>query len=192
LQREYRFSTPLRVRRYPQHFTEEERSDLDFAWPVGGPEEWGDKCCGLACLRMLCDYYRLPVPHQRELLHEGLSSQAYTPRGWTHQGLVQLAGRHGMTGLAEGLEDNEPLLRLAAEGAPSIISCTWRFPQDGRKGGHLVVFTGEFRQAGARHAGFADPSRWGAHHSSLPSSRFWASWTGRVISLKPTRGGTSW
>jgi hypothetical protein len=66
-----------------------------------------------------------------------------------------------MAGLAEGLEDNEPLLRLAAEGTPSIISCTLRFPQDGRKGGHLVVFTGEFTQDGARHAGFADPSRWG-------------------------------
>lgn len=174
---------PLQARRYSQHFTAGERADDGFVWPTGGPEEWAEKCCGLACLRTLLDYYGLPVPSQREMLVVGLHLDAYTPRGWDHRGLVRVAQEYGLTGYAEGYDDQSHLQRLAAGGTPSIISCTWQFPQDGRTGGHLVVFTGEFDRGGETYAGFADPSRFGVEHSWVPAERFWSSWSGRGIVL---------
>lgn len=94
---------------------------------------------------------------------------------------MRVAKEYGLTGRAEGCDEPDDLQRLATQGAPSIISCTWQLPQDGRKGGHLVVFTGEFDHDGETYAGFADPSRFGADHTSVPAERFWSSWTGRAI-----------
>ncbi|WP_106982608.1 C39 family peptidase [Streptomyces megasporus] len=176
---------PLAIRRYAQHFTAEEQSDSGFAWPPGGPEVWGEKCCGLACLRMILDHYGLHVPSQRQLLREGLELGAYTSNGWIHQGLVEIAGLHGLSGAAAPYTSTAQLQSLAEAGIPSIVSCTFRFPEDGSKGGHLVVFCGETVKGGGRYATFADPSRWGAHHTELPAERFWASWTGRAVSLWP-------
>ncbi|WP_327101424.1 cysteine peptidase family C39 domain-containing protein [Nocardia vinacea] len=177
---------PLDVHRFPQHFTDDETDDPGFPWPDGGPQTWGDRCCGIACLRMLLRFHGLPVPLQRELLREGLATNAYaTGVGWTHAGLVALATRHGLAGTAEAV-DRSTLQGMAADGIPSIISCTWQLPEDGRQGGHLIVFTGEADRDGDTIAGFADPSRWGAEHSEVPARRFWASWTGRAIMLQPT------
>ncbi|MFC9227470.1 C39 family peptidase [Streptomyces decoyicus] len=176
---------PLTMRRYPQHFTEEESADSGFAWPPGGPQTWGEKCCGLACIRSILDHYGLPVPSQRQLLREALALGAHTPQGWIHRGLVEAAGPYGLTGAAAPYTSPAQLRSIAEAGIPSIVSCTFRFPQDGRKGGHLVVFRGETVRDDERYVAFADPSRWGAHHTELTARRFWASWTGRAVSLWP-------
>lgn len=178
-------TVPIAMRRYAQHFTAEERCADGFSWPSGGPEVWGEKCCGLACLRMILDRYGLPVPSQRQLLRQGLEQGAYTPNGWHHQGLVDVAAGHGLSGAAAPFGSTAQLQSVAKAGIPSIVSCTFRFPDDGRKGGHLVVFRGEVVKDGERYAAFADPSRWGAHHSELPAERFWTSWTGRAVALWP-------
>ncbi|NEE34959.1 hypothetical protein G3M53_57235 [Streptomyces sp. SID7982] len=177
---------PLEVRRYPQHFTSEERADAAFTWPAGGPDLWGENCCGLACLRMLLGYFDLAVPSQRSLLARGLELGAYTPKGWHHQGLVNLAEPYGLTGAAVPYDSPQSLQRLALLGIPTIVSVTFRLPEDGRKGGHLVLFLGETVHADRRQAAFADPSRWGAEHHEVPADRFWASWTGRAVVLWPT------
>ncbi|MCJ0875558.1 hypothetical protein [Streptomyces sp. AP-93] len=135
---------------------------------------------------MLLDHFALAVPSQRHLLAQGLELGAYTPKGWHHQGLVNLADGLGLSGVAAHFDSPEPLQRLAQEGIPAIVSCTFTFPEDGRRGGHLVLFRGERIQLGQRVAGFADPSRWGALHDELPAERFWASWTGRAIILRPS------
>ncbi|GHH82955.1 hypothetical protein GCM10018793_43840 [Streptomyces sulfonofaciens] len=179
-------TTPIAMRRYAQHFTAEERSDSGFTWPAGGPEAWGEKCCGLACLRMILDHYGLPVPSQRQLLRQGLEQGAYSPSGWRHQGLVDIAAGHGLSGAAAPFGSPTQLQSFARAGVPCIVSCTFRFPEDGRKGGHLVVFRGEVVKDGERYAAFADPSRWGAHHAELPAERFWASWPGRAVALWPS------
>ncbi|MGW0538221.1 C39 family peptidase [Streptomyces sp. NPDC003032] len=176
---------PLDVRRYAQHFTEEERADSGFVWPPGGPETWGEKCCGLACVRSILDHYGLPVPSQRQLLRQGLALGAHTSRGWIHRMLVEVARPYGLTGAAAPYTSAAQLRGVAEAGIPSIVSCTFRFPEDGRKGGHLVVFCGEAVRDDGRYVAFADPSRWGAHHTELPGRRFWASWTGRAVSLWP-------
>ncbi|MFD9160405.1 cysteine peptidase family C39 domain-containing protein [Streptomyces sp. NPDC059558] len=185
-------TTPLPVQRYPQHFTAAEQSDTAFPWPSGGPEVWGEKCCGLACLRMILDHHGLPVPSQRHLLREGLEQGAYTPKGWIHRGLVDVAGLHGLSGAAVPFSFPAQLQSIAEAGLPSIVSASFRFPEDGRKGGHLVVFRGEAVKDGQRYAAFADPSRWGADHTELPAERFWASWTGRAVVLWPQDRPAAW
>lgn len=176
---------PLPIERYPQHFTPEETDDPRLNWPKGGPEIWGERCCGIACLRMLLRYYGQCVPSQHQLLRDGMTAGAYTDCGWLHQGLVELGGRYGLEGFAVGYRDQQPLQKLAIEGIPSIVSCTFRLPEDGRKGGHLVLFAGSFSTPKGQYVGFADPSRWGAMNRSVPATRFWSSWTGRAIILTP-------
>ncbi|MFI1974653.1 MULTISPECIES: cysteine peptidase family C39 domain-containing protein [Streptomyces] len=182
---------PLAVRRFGQHFTPEEIADPSAVWPTDGPHEWGERCCGLACLRMLLDFHGLAVPDRLPLLHHGLALGAHTPKGWLHAGLVRLASEYGLQGHASAFPTPAPLQELARAGTPSIVSCSFRFPEDGRQGGHLVLFTGEFERDGEVYAGFADPSRWGADHAAVPAARFWSSWTGRAIVLTPVRASNA-
>lgn len=176
---------PLPIERYPQHFALEEAGNSHLDWPRGGPGIWGDRCCGIACLRMLLRYYGQYVPSQHRLLWEGITGGAYTESGWLHHGLVEIGAKYGLEGFATGYRDQQPLEKLASEGIPSIVSCTFKFPEDGRKGGHLVIFAGSFNTSNGWRIGFADPSRWGATNRSVPAIRFWSSWTGRAIILTP-------
>lgn len=170
------------LRRFPQHFaTDVKRAQL----PTGGPEVWGDRCCGLACLRTVLDFHGLPVPDQAVLLRQGLERGAYSDRGWIHAGLVELAREHGLAGIAGLVSGLADLLELVDAGVPPIVSCAFQLPQDGRRGGHLVVLGRAFVHDSRRLVSFADPSRWGARNDAVPDDRFWASCTGNVIALWP-------
>lgn len=161
-------------------------------WPLGkqlpaeGPAYWGPRCCGLASLRSVLAFHRLRVPPAHELLARALERDIYTKRGWLHQGLADLAGDYGLGGDAIGLDEPAELVALARHGFPSIVSCAYQFPDDGRRGGHLIVFAG-LSADNPPVASFMDPSRWGRSRRSVPAARFWASWTGRAILLRPTR-----
>lgn len=174
--------SPLPVHRLSQHLA----PDADpQGFPDGGPEVWGERSCGLACVRMLLRYHRLPVPGQASMLNRGLDLGAYSDQGWVHAGLVRLAEVYGLTGTAVRVGGIAELETMAAHGVAPIVSSTFRFPQDGRRGGHLVVFTGTSVLAGQPMARFADPSRWGADHDAVSPEHFWASCTGNVIALWP-------
>lgn len=107
------------------------------------------------------------------------------PSGWIHQSLVRLLEAEGVRARATTACTEEELLQACAGGMPSIVSCTHTFPQDGRRGGHLVVLLGERTTASGTRIAFADPSRWGATHHEIESTRFWASWSGRAIVAAP-------
>lgn len=180
-------STPLAW--FPQHYDDVE------AWagatedlPAEGPQWWGHRSCGIACLRTILEAHGIAAPSAHRLLARGLAIGAYTPLGWLHQGLADLAAEHGLRAAAVGHEGPEVLRARAAHGLPSIVSVTHLFPEDGRKGGHLVVFGGEDGPIADRRAHFMCPSRWGETTRSLPAERFWASWTGRAIVFEPAGG----
>ncbi|MGI5143934.1 hypothetical protein [Streptomyces sp. CA-106110] len=60
---------------------------------------------------------------------------------------------------------------------------TEQFPEDGRRGGHLVIAHGyETEPVPTVH--LRDPSRWGQSHDRLPLSRVAASYTGRAITFE--------
>ena len=159
----------------------------DHGLPDEGPTYWGPRCCGLASIRAILAFHGMNVPPAHEILLRALHRDIYTPRGWLHRGLVELAGDYGLDGAAVGYDDPGELVELAGRGFPSIVSCAYQFPPDGSRGGHLLVFAGESRD-GLPLASFMDPSAWGKAHRSAPASRFWASWSGRAILLHPATG----
>jgi len=173
---------PLPVPRFPQHFS---ASDAAALPPQMDATNWGDRCCGIACLRSLLAFYQLPVPSAAALLLEGLERGAWSSKGWIHTGLVDLARQHNLTGVAAGVDDCVALRRLTLTGTPVLVSCTHQFPQDGRRGGHLVIVTGVRHRRDDQVVDFVYPSRWGSANHCVAAERFGASFTGRVVVLRP-------
>ncbi|MBO8171260.1 MAG: C39 family peptidase [Bacillaceae bacterium] len=169
----------LHVPRFSQRFESNE-------WPNGslcegeGPEFWGDRCCGLACLRMIMAYYKKHVPSQYELLVEALNINAYCSKGWIHRGLAELGKRYGLKGHPIAIQNGDHLQQLLETTGPIIASVTHKFPEDGRRGGHLVVVCGRHNE-NTLTISFRDPSRWGQNHSCVSEKRFFSSFSGRGI-----------
>lgn len=181
--------------RYSQHFhlLENEPKVADFS--DVDLDSWSDRCCGLASLRSILAFHQLPVPSQTELLQAAIAVEAFGDRGMIHAKLVALAETFGLHGEAMAVDDLAVLADLAADGCPSIISVTHQLPEDGRRGGHLIVFAGwadshstvpaSTSTKGERLVRFVDPSRWGKDHNTVPLQRISASYSGRCILLKP-------
>ncbi len=60
---------------------------------------------------------------------------------------------------------------------------TERFPDDGRRGGHLVVARGYRNRPHEPDILIRDPSGWGQTTTGVPLSRVAASYTGRAITF---------
>lgn len=173
-----------RGRRFSQHF-HLLNEDHEPGAPQGlDRDAWSDRCCGLACLRILLDRHRLPVPTQTSLLRRALEIGAFSGSGMIHHKLVELAHDHGLSGSAVPVTDVAALARLGDAGFPSIVSVTHRLPEDGRRGGHLVVLAGTVAD-GPEMVRFVDPSRWGDDHDRVPRVRLAASYSGRAVLLWP-------
>ena len=144
---------------------------------LGDRAEWSDRACGMAALRMILLAYRRSAPPLTELVALGVAEGALTGRGWLHAGIARLADRFGIP--APDLPGHLAI-------APVIVSVTERFPDDGRKGGHLVVARGYHdAQPGDPDILFRDPSGWGQTCDRVPLSRLAASYSGRAITFAP-------
>lgn len=74
--------------------------------------------------------------------------------------------------------------------APLIVSATEQFPDEGQRGGRLVVLHG-YETAPDPVIHFRDPSAWGQTRDSIPLSRLTPSYTGRAITFAPLNSGES-
>jgi len=156
---------------------------------LGDRAEWSDRACGMAALRMILLAYRRPAPPLTELVALGVREGALTDRGWLHAGIAHLAGGFGIPARAQAVTAPDLPGQLAA--APVIISVTEKFPDDGRKGGHLVVARGYHdTPSGDPNILFRDPSGWGQTCDRVPLSRLAASYTGRCITFAPLTPAT--
>lgn len=142
---------------------------------------WSDSCCGLACLRMIFAYYRKPVPTQLQLLEQGLNRNYYNSKGWIHQGLADLGKMYGLKASPLIIKDGDQLEHLLATEGPVIVSITHKFPENGSKGGHLIVVCGRNQTSKGNIICFRDPSRWGESNSTVSEDRFFSSFSGRTI-----------
>lgn len=156
-------------------------------WPEGfrlaGADRayWSDRTCGLACLMSVASFHGKPMPTIIELLQEGVSRGHYTSRGWVHAGLGAIGETYGFPGRAIPARTiNDLLSCLEFTGSPLIASVTRQFPDDGRRGGHLVVVTGVDNGPVARVC-CRDPASGGIRESRIPAARFFASFAGRII-----------
>jgi ABC-type bacteriocin/lantibiotic exporter with double-glycine peptidase domain len=142
---------------------------------------WSDRTCGLACLMSVSAFHGRAVPPIFELLQAGVESGSYTSKGWIHAGLVGLGAAYGLRGEARPAATIDDLRSyLESTAGPLIASVTVRFPEDGRRGGHLVVVTAVGDGPGARIC-IRDPSSGGKEEHSISAARFSASYSGRVI-----------
>lgn len=163
--------------------------DLHGGWALGDRMEWSNRACGMAALRMILLAYGQEAPSVTELLKLGVKHEALTDRGWVHAGIAELATGFGIPARAEPLAAVDLTARLVD--APLIVSITEQFPDDGRKGGHLVIARGYTDDADPDLL-IRDPSSWGQSHDRVPLSRLAASYTGRAITFAPlTAKGTT-
>ncbi|MGW7367946.1 C39 family peptidase [Streptomyces sp. NPDC054841] len=159
--------------------------ELHGGWALGDRLEWSNRACGMASLRMILLTYSGQAPTVIELLKLAVKHEVMTPRGALHAGIANLAADFGVPAQAEPLDVSDLTGRLAA--APLIISVTEQFPDDGRRGGHLVVARGYDDSVDSADPDvlFRDPSAWGQTHDRVPLSRLAASYSGRAISFPP-------
>jgi len=151
-------------------------------------ELWSDRACGVACIAMVLEYADGTPRAIVNLLHEGRRRGAYSSNGWVHTGLAELLRAHGTPAEARAVTSLGELARLVQSYGPVIASVTLHFPEDGRRGGHLVLVTGaEWHCREVTKIFFNDPSRWGAHHGHVSAARFAASFTGRIVSTEVRR-----
>lgn len=97
-----------------------------------------------------------------------------------------MAASFGIPGRAEPVAAGD--IPDALDAAPLIISVTECFPDDGRRGGHLVVARG-YGDGIDPAILIRDPSAWGQAHDRVPLSRLAASYTGRAITFAPLQAG---
>ncbi|WP_371791836.1 C39 family peptidase [Streptomyces sp. NBC_01471] len=163
--------------------------DLHGGWALGERTEWSNRACGLASLRMILLAYGCAAPSVTELLKLAVKQEVLTSRGALHAGIANLASELGVASRAEPVPAESLLTRL--EEAPLIMSVTEQFPDDGRKGGHLVIARG-YEDGTDPDVLLRDPSAWGQTHDRVPLSRLTASYTGRAITFAPlTQNGES-
>jgi hypothetical protein len=150
---------------------------------LGEIAEWSDRACGMAALRMILLAYQRPAPPLTELLKLGISQGALSDRGWLHTEIARLATSMGVPGQAQAV----PAADLPAwlDAGPLIASVTIGFPDDGRRGGHLVVLRGHERNQADPSILFRDPSGWGQANDRVRLRRLASSYTGRCITFQP-------
>lgn len=169
-----------RTPRFEQDIPEGQWPD-QFRLQGGDRAHWNVRTCGLACLTSVASFHGRAVPPVFELLLAGVGSGYYTSKGWVHAGLVSLGAAYGLRGEARPAPTMDDLRScLESTGGPLIASVTFRFPTDGRRGGHLVVVTAVGEGPGARVC-IRDPSSWGKEEDSVSAARFSASYSGRAI-----------
>lgn len=158
--------------------------DLHGGWALGDRTEWSNRACGLASLRMILLAYGREAPSVTELLKLAVKQEVLTPRGALHAGIANLATELGVPSRAEPVTAESLVARL--DDAPLIISVTEQFPDDGRKGGHLVIARG-YEGGPDPDVLIRDPSGWGQTHDRVPLNRLTASYTGRAITFVPIK-----
>ncbi|MCY9827440.1 cysteine peptidase family C39 domain-containing protein [Vibrio splendidus] len=141
-------------------------------------EEWSNRSCGLACVQMLLLHSQINYTNIVSLYEQAIEQEFYTPAGWIHSGLAELLSSRGVPAKAIPIEQEE-ICKGLAKGNMYIVSVTHKFPQNGCKGGHLVLL----HSIDGEVVFFNDPSTWGESNKQLEKSVFFSSYSGRSIEV---------
>lgn len=111
-------------------------------------DQWENNCCGIACARMVIDFYAGIKVRYWDLLQRGLQIRAYNDIGWIHNGLVDLAAEYGVERRTHRQKTVEELFQTIRAGSLCIVSASAGFRGGLKKrdsdevfpkGGHLIV-----------------------------------------------------
>jgi uncharacterized protein YvpB len=147
--------------------------------------KWQKVGCGIASMAMLINYYQPGEVNVDDLLSEGIKAGAYLEdAGWIHQGLINLATKHGLTGETHDLSGSDmdtafTTLTKAVNKGPVMASVHYTFdPKNPIP--HLVVISGI--KDGLVY--YNDPAGKGAGES-ISTAKFQSAWKKRYIGVHP-------
>ena len=146
---------------------------------------WQKVGCGIASLAMLIDYYSDESIVVDTLLDAGIASGAYIDdAGWSHAGLIALAGRYGLTGESKSLAHLSSTAAFAeletvlADG-PVMVSVHYTF-EPTNPIPHLVVV----HRVVDDRIYYNDPAETSGNNS-LTIEKFKRAWKQRYIEIRP-------
>ncbi|AKM78259.1 MAG: hypothetical protein UY31_C0012G0012 [Candidatus Wolfebacteria bacterium GW2011_GWE1_48_7] len=119
---------------------------------------WSWRACGVACLKMVVDFYALAGKTIGELTYEGVKLGGYdvsADRGWFYKPLLNQAQNYGLTGYTVshfGIASICELMKKKRFFVASVNPSLIRFDKTGvneEPGGHLVLVIGCRVKSGA-------------------------------------------
>jgi len=160
---------------------------------------WMPRACGMACVKMVLDFYKIESLSLIDLIKKGSKEKGYGPSGWFHDYFVELIKGYGLNshrkegmGFGDGIEE----LANYLDDNPIIISAT-KFIL-GQKKFHMVVLTG-YRRKNREVQGFYfhDPESTGGDGNKelfVGIDDFFREWRRMAIFISPKvviKGGQS-
>lgn len=143
---------------------------------------WSVRACGLACASSAIEYFTGHHVSQITLFNQCVRNGGYSSAGWKHAELASLISDYGINAQAAHLTEQAVIERVN-NGELLITSVTHKFPDDGRKGGHLILVYGASHSQNRTILKFMDPSGWGANNTTVTYEKFCKSFAMKGIIL---------
>jgi len=152
---------------------------------------WMPRACGMACMKMVLDFYEVDTASLDELIKKGSEEGGYGPWGWVHDYFVAFAKKYGLEAHREEKMDPEKGVVAIADalrhGHPVIVSAVKYIL--GQTKFHMIVITG-YEEADGAVTGFYyhDPestTREGSQHLFVSREIFVREWRKMAIFIHP-------
>jgi ABC-type bacteriocin/lantibiotic exporter with double-glycine peptidase domain len=149
--------------------------------------KWKKNSCGVVSIAMIVDYYSDKPISVNTMLNQAIASGAYLPSaGWTHQGLINLSKKYGMTGKAYDLSSSSSKAAFATfstllKDGPIIASVHYKF-EPTNPIPHLVVIDGIDKD----FVYYNDPASTGGG-KKISVDTFRKAWKQKFIVIRPVK-----
>ncbi|MGV3345190.1 hypothetical protein ACGVWS_05380 [Enterobacteriaceae bacterium LUAb1] len=145
-------------------------------------EFWSDRACGLACASSAIEFLTGRVIHQMTLFNECVRIGGYSAHGWKHNELAQVISKYGVNAVAKKIELDE-CCNIISQGGIIIASVSHQLPDNGLKGGHLILLHDQELIDHVTIFSFMDPSAWGRINNKASLERISKSFSNKGIVL---------
>lgn len=152
---------------------------------------WMPRACGMACAKMVLDFYKVDTASLDELIKKGSEEGGYGPWGWVHDYFVAFAKGYGLEAHREEKMDPEKgmaaIIDALRRNHPVIVSATKHIL--GQTKFHMVVITGyEEDKSAVTGLYYHDPestTREGGQHLFVDKETFMHEWRKMAIFIHP-------
>lgn len=118
-------------------------------------EYWKSKACGMACLKMVLDFYSAKTPPLYEMVLQGEKDGGHIKSGWLHDYSIQVAKSYGLEAMREEKMEVDISLKKIKQSLekkePVIVSVLRNLSEENKF--HQVVLVG-FEEKNGEILGF--------------------------------------